>query len=257
MKRYSYLVLLTLALVFNPFKFSGQNLNSGRNASESKTYFNKKNVVKLNTVGLAFSNLSFFYERNVLGRFSASLGFGYKYKGQNLKIFQSDDKIVKIDMGAIHGIAFAPEFRYYLQNCDNSLPSGFYIGIYLRFMKYNTDVVMDYNPPDDERSIVSGDFTLRESGYGLALGYQLPVTHNFLIDFQFFGPRYSFMSLTGDINADITDEFKGAIEDYVNTVLERFLDNYDFELKYKDSDTVQAKFKIPNFRFGVSICYAF
>lgn len=249
--------LLIMFVLFFPGVFLGQSNTLNRNRINQTDGFDRQNVAKLNTVSLAFSNLSFFYERSVWKKMSVSLGVGYKYKGQTMKLFQTDDKSLKINVGEIRGFGIAPEVRYYLQNCNNLVPSGFYGGVYSRFTRYNSNLVLDYNPDDFERSVVSGDFGMQEFGYGIVLGYQLTIKQRFVVDFQFFGPRYSFMVLKGDLTADVSADFKEAMEEYFDTIIERFLDDYNFNLEYEDSHTVKAKFQIPNYRFGISIGYSF
>jgi hypothetical protein len=192
-----------------------------------------------------------------LPRFTASLGLGYKYRGSSLKIFEADDNVLNVNMDAISGFSISPEVRYYIQSCEDALPSGFYGGIYFRYTRYETKVNFDFYPENAPYEQIGSDFKLNEFGVGFQLGYQLPIKKRFVIDFQFFGPRYSFVTLFGDFNTDVSDEFKAALEDYANEVIDRLGNDYNLTIEETDEQSIKARFNIPSVRFGIGLGYAF
>ncbi len=253
----SHRLLSVSAILVLTFTVYGQPSLKGVSGKNSMQRFDRPNVLKINTVSLAFSNISLFYERQLYNRWSASLGIGYKYRGAIMKLFSSDNETLQIDLGEVRGFSLSPEFRYYLKTCETDAPAGFYGGLYMRYTKYYSDAFLDYNPINDLRSVINGDFSITEFGYGFQLGYQLSIKKRFIMDFQFFGPRYSFLTFSGDMKADITEDFKQALEDYINVVIERFMDDYNFSFRESSGRQVKAKFRLPNVRFGISIGYTF
>lgn len=220
--------------------------------------YQKMNVVKFNIASLAFRNPTFFYERAIKPRLTGIISVGLRYKGESMALFTTNDNEIELNLGSIGGISIAPEIRYYLKSCCNDdFPTGFYGGVYLKYTHMNSDVDINYYPAEGETENVNGDFTLNEKGVGIQLGYQLKAWKNFSVDFQFFGPRISFINLKGDFSNDISDEFRDDLEEYVNDVIARLGSDYKFNVKDKGANSISGNMSIPSFRFGISIGYAF
>ena len=122
-------------------------------------------------------------------------------------------------MSEITGFGVAGEVGYYIKTCENNIPAGFYASFYSKYTNYYSSTQFSFAPTSGGVELTEADLELREWGLGLQLGYQLPVLDRFVIDFMFFGPRYSFLKLTGNLTQPVSDEFKSELEDYVNDII--------------------------------------
>ncbi|MCD4696931.1 MAG: DUF3575 domain-containing protein [Bacteroidales bacterium] len=255
--RISYITVIYLI----PLLGNTQNVHRShvRGSTKPKTQmdYEFKNILKLNSVSLAFSNMTLFYERAFYPKITGSLGIGYKFKGKSLALFSTNDNELKVHMDAIYGFSLAPEVRYYIKSCEDRIPAGFYTGLYFRYTNYSTGVSIDYNPLNGGHENLKGDMRLDEYGLGIQLGYQLAIKQRFVIDFQFFGPRYSFIKIQGDFENKLSEEFKNDMEEYVNEIIDRLGADYKFEIKGTGNHSISGRFQIPNIRFGISLGYAF
>lgn len=222
-----------------------------------ETNYQYNNIAKINAMAMLFNNVSLYYERAVYPKVTASLGFGLKSSGKSQKLFEADNYNLTAKLGSITGYSITPEFRYYLKTCEDNLPAGFYAGVYFRYNIYNTDADFVHQLPDSVPSYFSSDASLRELGVGIQLGYQLVIKKRFMVDFMFFGPRYSFLKLTNEFNGDISPSTKADVEDYVNSVIERFGGKGDFEMEKSSSRKFSGNMGFPSFRFAISLGYAF
>ena len=255
---YHYLLVLLLTAVFSTVgaQTSGESQKPERlRLFETKYQYN--NIPKVNVMAMAFNNVSLYYERAIYPNVTASIGAGIKSSGKSHKIFEANDYNLKADLGSISGYSITPEFRYYLKTCEEDLPAGFYAGVYFRYNIYKTNANFVHHIPDSVPSYFSSDASLRELGVGIQLGYQLVIKKRFTVDFLFFGPRYSFLKLTNEFNGDITASTKQDVEDYVNSVIERFGGEGDFEMEKSTNRKFSGSMGFPSFRFGISLGYAF
>ena len=91
------------------------------------------NIVKLNSLALAFNNVSLIYERGIIPRVSAGIGIGYKYKGIGSSLLNVNNSVISVNFDDIKGFSVTPEARYYLRSCDPGKLEGFYTGLYFRY----------------------------------------------------------------------------------------------------------------------------
>ncbi len=222
-----------------------------------ETNYQYNNIPKINVMAMLFNNISLYYERAFYPNVTASLGFGVKSSGKSQKLFEANDYNLTADIGSINGYSITPEFRYYLKTCEENLPAGFYTGLYFRYNVYQSSANFKHQLPDSVPSYFISDARLRELGVGIQLGYQLVISKRFTVDFLFFGPRYSFLKLTNEFNGEITESAKKDVEDYVNSVIERFGGKGDFDMKPSTSQKFSGSMGFPSFRFGISLGYAF
>jgi len=264
-----YIYYVLVVLIVSSIGLSGQDTqqpaNSASTSEGSKkkenTYFKPnyqhKNIGKINSVALGFSNLSLFYERAFYPRITASLGAGYKFNGKPASLYKNDNFDIDVNMSEITGFGIAGEVRYYIKTCENNIPAGFYASLYSKYTNYNSTTKFDFTPSSGADELAEADLKLREWGVGLQLGYQLPILDRFVIDFMFFGPRYSFLKLTGNLTHPVSDEFKSELEDYINDVIDRLGSSERFNLKDASSNSITGRMQLPNFRFGLSLGYSF
>lgn len=255
---YHYVLVLLLTAFFS--NVGAQTSDESQKPERLKlfeTNYQYNNIPKINVMAMAFNNVSLYYERAIYPNVTASIGVGIKSSGKSQKLFEANDYNLKADFGSISGYSITPEFRYYLKTCEENLPAGFYAGVYFRYNVYKTQADFVHQLPDSLPSTFSSDASLRELGVGIQLGYQLVVKKRFTVDFLFFGPRYSFLKLTNEFNGDITASAKQDVEDYVNSVIERFGGKGDFEMKQTTNQKFSGNMGFPSFRFGISLGYAF
>jgi len=136
--------------------------------------YQRKNVLKANTLALIVGTGSIFYERYISDSFSGQMGVGYL-----------DYRINDVSFS---GLILTPEFRHYTST--NAL-NGFYIAPYLRFQRYS----LENN---------SNNVNYNNNGGGLAFGYQWIKKGGFVMDL-FFGGHYGNGKVSGNINNESFD----------------------------------------------------
>ncbi len=253
--KYSYLLLAVLLLLFANITIA-QDVVSENEKIEKKV-LRRPNIVKINTLAIAFRNISFVYERGILPRLSAGIGVGYKLAGPEPALFTVNSSEVSVNIDKIKGVTITPEARYYLRACDPSLLDGFYAGVYLRYSRYWTEAKFDYMPLNELPEQYKANLELREFGLGIQLGYQMLIKERFSIDFLFFGPRISSYEFTYEFTAPPSEEFLGDLSDYLNEVVDRFGYDYNVSIKNSGVKSGRTSFGFANMRFGLSLGVAF
>jgi hypothetical protein len=215
------------------------------------------NIIKINSLAIAFSNASLIYERALAPRVAVNIGVGYKYAGGLPRLFESDDNTMQLQINNITGYSVTPELRYYLKTCDSRLLDGFYGGIYFRYTRFTSNAKFDYFPAEHDPQYYKADAFLSEVGGGITLGYQLLLWERLSIDFLFFGPRYSFYNIGYEFDSGVSQEFLDELSGKLNEVIDRFGIDYTVELKQEGENNASNSFGFGNVRFGISIGFAF
>ena len=215
------------------------------------------NVIKINSLALAFSNISLAYERGIIPRISVGIGVGYKYAGTEPKMLQVNNSTIGVQLGKIQGFSITPEARYYLKTCDPRQLEGFYAGLYLRYTGYKTAADFQYTPENSTVEYYNADITMNEYGVGIQLGYQILLWERFSVDFLFFGPRFSSYHLGYNFNQQPSQEFLDDLSEYLNEVVDRFGADYNVDIKKEGEANASTTFSFANMRFGLSIGFAF
>ncbi len=215
------------------------------------------NIIKINTLALAFNNVSLLYERSIMPRLSAGIGAGYKYGGFAPNMFAVENSVIKLDMDEIHGYSITPGMRYYLRSCDPNKQEGFYAGLYFRYTYYSTDVDFKYFRIDSPVEFIHADMAMQEYGAGIQLGYQLILWERFSIDFLFLGPRISNYTLAYRFDQMPSQDFFDDLSEYINEVVDRFGADYKVEIKQEGEAKARTSFSFMSTRFGLSLGFAF
>ena len=250
------LIILSI-LSFIIFEHAFSQVSKFSKSNTNGTAIKYPNIVKINSLALAFSNVSLIYERGIMPRLSASLGFGYKYKGIMPNILSVDNSEIKADVDAIKGFSITPDVRYYIKTCDATVLEGFYGGLYLRYTHYKSAVNFTYLPANGTNMQYQSDLFLNEYGIGIQLGYQLMFKERFSLDFLFFGPRFSSYHLGYEFSQTPSQEFLDDLSEQLNKVVDRFGLDYDIEIKKQGNSKASTSFSFANTRFGISLGYAF
>ncbi len=213
-----------------------------------------KNIVKVNTAALLFSNVSLLYERKLNEHWTVLAGTGYRWGGSVPKVFGLGDVIVSSETNGITGFSITPELRYYFNFCEcGGSPSGLYAGLYGRFTKYYGSLTFNlWNGSEYYDALVTSN--LRELGGGLQLGYQFIFKQRFTVDFMFAGPRLSTYKLKADIDSDNLEALVSAIEERINERREAIgMDPISID----PSAELEANFGFKNFRYAIGVGFLF
>jgi len=253
LKKFTILIILFFFL-FSVGISQDSESNSGKPTIKDIKY---PNIIKLNSLALAFNNISLVYERGILPRLSVSLGVGYKYKGGSPKIFEAENSTITADADKISGFSITPDARYYLKTCEPNFLEGLYGGLYFRYTHYTSAVNFGYTPENEAEQLYRSDLILDEYGAGILLGYQLVLWERFNIDFLFFGPRYSRYHLSYEFDQQPDQEFLDELSDYLNEVVDRFGLDYNVDIRQQGEAKASTRFSFVNARFGISLGFAF
>ena len=258
MKKAGLIILLiftTIQLSISQEKTKDSELEKYLRKSEG--YYMHPNIIKVNTLAIAFSNISVSYERALAPRLSLLLSAGYKYAGKEPKVFEVNGSTIDASFDQITGYSAAPELRYYMKTCGSRHIEGFYLGLYGRYTFYTTGADFSYFPESQQVEFYKATIDLTEVGVGIQLGYQLMLWERLSLDFMFFGPRYSRLNLIYEFDKEVSQEFLDDMSDYINDVIDRFGIDYDVELKQSGDTRTSSSFSFANMRFGISIGFAF
>lgn len=210
-----------------------------------------------NQIGFMFSDLAnnsitFFYEREVYKNFTFSLGAGYKGEEGLIRLSGLKTNVITTGDFSYSGVKITPEIRYYIS--DRSVSnSGFYFGLYFKYMNYDSDLRGSYLNDNKIYNIYfNGKINIQSKG--LMLGYKLPIGKRFNIDFLIAGPGTGSHNYKLDQKSPVPDEFyddlNSALSDYS---FFEFL-NADFRF---DEIREEAKFNLFSFRYGLTLNFIF
>ena len=251
-------ILLILVLSLTSLSF-GQEVNDpALNSLDSignKNAKERRNELSLEFLGLIDGRFIPAYERSFGKHWSAKIGAGPKSK-EGLVNFSglNGDKIQTGDLNYSGFIVYG-EGRYYINQFIHGRAVGFYLGLYIKYAGYQTDIRGVYTSSEADTFNFLFDTKIGVRSTGFMLGYKLPVGQRFGIDFIIAGPG------TANYNFDIknkSEELPDEFYDDLNELLEEYsiLDiiNADFDFRINDSSSV---FNTVNFRYAISLTYNF
>ncbi|MCX7548074.1 DUF3575 domain-containing protein [Xanthomarina sp. F1114] len=195
------------------------------------------------------------YERYIWNNFTGTLGVGYKGKEGLIKLSGIDRERIKTDEVFYSGFQIAPEIRYYLKNTSNgNYLNGFYMGLYLKYSNYKSELNGIYIARDNTPYDLEFDMKLNISSVGFMVGYKLPITKHLNIDFMIAGPgtgNYNFEFINKkDLPEEFYDDFNDALEEY------SILDFINSDFRFSEVNN-RSKFSAFSFRYGIAIGYTF
>lgn len=230
------------------------------NAQEltTKDDFIQKNHLMFNVLGGVVTGAwDITYERAISHRSTVSLGLGYKGKGL-FKISGLDSPTIKTNDFGFTGLIVTPEYKWYFQKRTKKY-TGFYVGGYYRFKSLADDVMGTYTSSNTSTtSPIDLEVDIITNTVGVQLGYKLPISNNFYVDFLIAGPGFSAQKIKLKENKPLPDEFlvdvADALVDNFNA-FEQLIENVNFEVI--DIERAEAKFGLPAFRYNIRIGYSF
>ena len=222
-------------------------------AQDDTPEYLQNNEVKLMVTDLINGSILLGYERAFGKHIGVNLLVGYKGKNGLLKLSGLDTELIKTDELTYSGTRIIPEFRYYLNERDGRMPSGFYFGGYLTIIQYNSDFKGIYTNEDGEFPF-QYDAKINTSSVGLMIGYKLAVSKRFSIDFLIAGPG------VGNYNVKLKEVVAPPGEFFIdlNDALELYsladLINADFDFSPSNKNN---SLSLPSFRYGITLGYSF
>jgi hypothetical protein len=222
---------------------------------KNQTTKERRNEVSLEILGFVDGRFIPAYERSFGKHWSAKIGAGPKSREGLLNLSGLDGEKIKTGDLNYSGFILYGEGRYYLNEFLNGRAIGFYMGLYLKYASYQTDITGTYTNSADEDFNFLFDTSIGVRSVGFMIGYKLPIRKRFAIDFIIAGPgtaNYSF-----DIK-NKSDQLPDEFYDDLNALLEEYnlldLINADFDFRVNDRKSV---FNTVNFRYSISFTFNF
>ncbi|MDO6761388.1 DUF3575 domain-containing protein [Tamlana sp. 2_MG-2023] len=215
---------------------------------------NHKNEIGFVVTDLIDGSIQLRYERLISDHFSIDLGLGYKGTDGIVKLSGLDTEKIKTSDITYTGVKVIPEVRYYLNNIRQTGMNGFYMGAYVKYSGFKSDLDGEYINDSGTTYDLEFDAKINVTSVGFMIGYKLPVTKKFAIDFMIAGPGAGFYNFSLSNKKDLPDEFY----DDLNEALDKYslfdLLNSDFRFSQikRSSDL-----RLLSFRYGITATYAF
>lgn len=194
------------------------------------------------------------YERLLGEHMSVSLGVGYKGDNGLFNLSGLDTEKIKTSDITYSGLKLIPEVRYYLNKNGQYGINGFYFGAYLKYSNFQSDLNGTYINDALEPFQIEFDADIKVTSIGFMVGYKLPISKKFTIDFLIAGPgtgsyKFSFINKR-DLPDEFYEDFNEALDNY------SLFDLLDGDFKFEAIDK-NSKFNLLSFRYGISFGYSF
>lgn len=245
MKKTAFILGILLLLTTSSFSQEDKNNTQDRII---------KNEVSFEILNIINGVYQFSYERYLGKNFSAALALGYKGKKGLVGISGIDSEKLKTGDLFYTGFQIAPEIRYYISKTSTNNLNGFYVGAYLKYHNYTSDLTGTYISDDQTNYNLAFEAKFNITSVGLMIGYKLPITKRLNIDFLIAGPgsgRYNFkIKNRTDLPDEFYDDLNDALEEY------SLLDFINSDFRFSQVDN-RSNFSAISFRYGIAIGYTF
>ena len=159
--------ILGILLLQSPFSFAQED----ENKTEERIIKNEVSFEVLNIINGVYQ---FSYERYLGKNFSAALAIGFKGKEGLVGISGIDTDKLKTGDLFYTGFQIAPEVRYYISKTSTNNLNGFYVGAYLKYHNYTSDLTGSYITDDQTNYSLDFEAKFNITSVGLMIGYKLP-----------------------------------------------------------------------------------
>jgi hypothetical protein len=226
----------------------------GANGQNLDTENLKKNEIDLVLTDVIDGAFQLRYERLVAEHWSVGLGLGYKGENGLISLRGIDTESITIDEISYSGFKIIPEVRYYFNNNGHAAMKGFYLGAYLKYSQYQSNIDGTYTNDALENFDVEFDADIKVTSIGLMAGYKLPITDKFSIDFLIAGPGRGSYNISIENKKDLPDEFY----DDLNEALEDYpiFDMLDGDFRFSALNR-RSRLNLLSLRYGISLGYSF
>jgi hypothetical protein len=223
----------------------------GQDQDDVKT---SRNQIDFELTGLINGWYQLKYERILGEHISVSLGIGFKGKEGLLLLSGLDTDQLKTNDISFSGFKIIPEVRYYINKTQQYTMDGFYFGAYLKYTKLQSDLNGTYINDQLASYIIEFDADIKITSVGFMVGYRLPFSKKFSIDFLIAGPGAGFYNFSFVNKRDLPDEF---YEDF-NQALENYslFDFLNGDFRFT-STNLKSDLFMPSLRYGISLGYSF
>ena len=236
-------IFFILALIFNGSIYSQETEENNKSINEIGFDFS----------GLIDSQYLVTYERSLSDHYSFLVGVGLKAEEGLINLSGLDTPHIKTDDLTYSGFKILAEGRYYLNEQTTRQLIGFYLGAYLKYSNFSSDLKGSYVDDNETFFWIDLDADFHTTSIGFMVGYKLPLTKRLNIDFLIAGPGVAFY------NFDITN--KASLPDSFFEDLNEGLENYnlfdyingDFDFKVNNSS---SSFSGVAFRYGIKLNYS-
>lgn len=213
-----------------------------------------KNQIGLKVTDVANGTLQLNYERLLGKHISVNLGIGYKGQEGLVRLSGLDTEQLKTNDITYSGFKIIPEVRYYINKTQTNKLDGFYFGAYLKYTKFQSDLNGTYINDAQETFTLEFDSDFQVISTGFMVGYKLPLSKKFFLDFLIAGPgagfyKFSFVNKE-DLPEEFYEDFNAALDNY--SIFDLLSGDFRFNSTNKSSD-----FIMPSFRWGITLAYSF
>ncbi|MDN3723548.1 DUF3575 domain-containing protein [Aequorivita sp. SDUM287046] len=224
------------------------------NAQNPEEDLKAKNEIDLVISDLLDGAFQLKYERMLSKHFTANLGIGFKGENGIINLAGLDTDKIKTNGITYSGYKLVPEVRYYLNNSGQASMRGFYFGAYLKYSDYKSDLNGRYFTNSFEEYEIAFQADIKVTSIGLLVGYKLPVSKRWTVDFLIAGPGTGFYNFSIKNTKDLPDEF---YED-LNQALENYhiFELLDGNFRFSASER-KSNFNLLSLRYGISVGYSF
>ena len=238
-------LLWTIIFLLAAINVNGQELNVKKET---------KNEIGIEISDFLDGALQLKYERLLGEHISVVLGVGYKGKNGIISLSGIDSDQIKTSDITYHGLKIITEARYYINKTGQIGMDGFYFGSYIKYSNFKTDLDGTYINSSEESFPVEFDADFNITSLGFMVGYKLPLSKKFSIDFLIAGPGAGFYKFKLTNKKDLPDEF---YED-LNNALDKYsiFDLIDGDFRFESANS-KSNFTRLSFRYGVSLGYSF
>ena len=245
MKKTAFILGILLLLTTSSFSQEDKNNTQDRII---------KNEVSFEILNIINGVYQFSYERYLGKNFSAALALGYKGKKGLVGISGIDSEKLKTGDLFYTGFQIAPEIRYYISKTSTNNLNGFYVGAYLKYHNYTSDLTGTYISDDQTNYNLAFEAKFNITSVVLMIGYKLPITKLLNIDFLIAVPGSGSYKFNLKNKTDLPDEFY----DDLNDALEEYslLDFINSDFRFSQVDN-RSNFSAISFRYGIAIGYTF
>lgn len=247
--RAAILIIIIQVISFVSFANKPDTIPETGNAEQARI-----NEVRWMISDMIDGSLNIGYERKVGQNISLALNLGFKGEDGLINLSGIETKTIETSSITYSGYKIIPEFRYYIKNTQQNELDGFYFGAYSKYTRFRSNLYGTYINDEGTEYRIDARADIDILGLGLMVGYKLPVSKRFSVDFLIAAPggsdhKYKLKNVT-TLPDEFYDDLVEALEKYS---LYDFL-NTDFKWEPKKRST---RFFFPSFRYGVSISYRF
>jgi len=213
-----------------------------------------KNQLGLTVTDLINGTFQLNYERLLGKHISVNLGIGIKGQEGLVRLSGLDTEQIKTNDITYSGFKIVPEVRYYINKTQTNKLDGFYFGAYIKYSKFQSDLKGTYINDAQQTFDLEFDSSIGVTSTGFMVGYKLPLTNRFYLDFLIAGPGAGFYNFTfvnkKDLPEEFYDDLNAALDNY--SIFDLLSSDFRFNSINKKSD-----FILPSFRWGITLAYSF